>query len=51
MKQQRRWMMSVLAEAAREAANPTMMPWQRRKAAATPPRPAAKAPVRLAARA
>jgi len=48
MKPQRRWMMSILAEAAREAANPTLMPWQRKKADA--PVRAATQPLRAAAR-
>lgn len=43
MKQQRRWMTSVLAEAAREAASPTLLPWQRRKDGA-PTRSAQPAP-------
>jgi|GEM_PF-3480457 len=45
MKPQRRWMIWVLAEAAREAATPMLMPWQRNKAA--PIRaPRAAAPMR-----
>ncbi|GGH52383.1 hypothetical protein GVY41_08380 [Frigidibacter albus] len=52
MKPQRRWMISILAETAREAANPTLMPWQHKKAAAPirAPRAAAVQPLRAAAR-
>jgi len=51
MKQQPRWMTSVLAEAAREAANPTLLPWQRKKTAATPAPRGVAQPMRAAARA
>lgn len=46
MKPQRRWMIRVLADAAREAANPMLMPWQRKKAAAPMRAPRTAAPLR-----